>query len=572
MKFSTSSVVGSAKESKWSQAQTINLAESDQIMVVVQLTCLNDSDLIDLATIGGQVFLEFEKYNGGTTSVEQVKEVVDAIVAEIHSGVGIHILAAYLQGTRLSVYGRGEMVAYLMRMGKLANLCEHFGEGSLVVGEIKMKDRLFLSTTTLVEAIGLGKIKELLRESESPSESLAPLVHMQSETSGMAALLGQMVEQREIKIRLSRGEPRKINLWIGGGILLLLTIMIGVGMVRRANLIAERDYINLDKSVTQKTQETLSIGDLNPERARILLMQAREEVNAYLSTNLKPQYKIKGRQLSVLIETTENKAFKKNDVQLSTIVELSILADGLMADKMRGDGKDSLLFLDTKSSRIVQMNLTDRSRLIVPTKDEQTMRDVGVEGVAMYGLIDQGVVSISMKKQELKRVIQSDEFWQKPTFLGVFAGNVYVMDQAQNEVWKYPTLGDTFGGRRRWFAAGIMPDLSNVVDMKVNGDIWFLTSSGKLVRYSRGAPVAFSMDGFPAKGEAKILIDPVAVYPTSSLIYVLERGATRIVVFGNDGSYKAQYTNVDFGKASDLVIQDGKAYVLVDNTVKSFDL
>ena len=57
--------------------------------------------------------------------------------------------------------------------------------------------------------------------------------------------------------------------------------------------------------------------------------------------------------------------------------------------------------------------------------------------------------------------------------------------------------------------------------MKVTGDIWLLTSSGKLERYSRGAPVDFSMDGFPSvTGEG--LSDPVALYVGEEEVYVLE--------------------------------------------------
>ena len=169
-------------------------------------------------------------------------------------------------------------------------------------------------------------------------------------------------------------------------------------------------------------------------------------------------------------------------------------------------------------------------------------------------------------------MIEPDEFWKDPTYIEQFAGNLYVFDREQNEIWKYPVLTDSFGDRRRWLAAGITPDLTKVVDMKVVGDIWLLTETGKLERYSRGAPVNFSMEGFPAKAEAKRFVNPVAVWATESLVYVLEAGAERVVVFGDDGKYESQYVNSEFSKASDLVVVDDKAYVLIDNVVKEFEL
>jgi hypothetical protein len=108
--------------------------------------------------------------------------------------------------------------------------------------------------------------------------------------------------------------------------------------------------------------------------------------------------------------------------------------------------------------------------------------------------------------------------------------------------------------------------------MKVVGDIWLLTSTGKLERYSRGAPVKFSMDGFPSKTGDKRLAEPSSLWVTESLIYVLENGASRITVFGDDGLYKSQYVNSEFSKAQDLVVVDDKGYVLIDNVVKEFSL
>ncbi len=112
----------------------------------------------------------------------------------------------------------------------------------------------------------------------------------------------------------------------------------------------------------------------------------------------------------------------------------------------------------------------------------------------------------------------------------------------------------------------------NVVDMKVAGDIWLLTSTGKLERYSKGAPVKFGMEGFPGTQGDKILSDPSAMWVGESLIYVIERGEQRIVVFGDDGKYKSQYVNSEFADASDLVVVDDKAYVIIDNVVKEFEL
>lgn len=581
----SSTIVGSASERVWSQAQTITFPNSDKLMIVIQLRSAQGVDSIDLSKIGRDILVGFEQRAMTNIETDELQDMLTTFLANLVEGVEIDLLLGHVRQYALNLLGHGNICAYLQRDHRLALLGENWQHTTFITGHIRPLDVLFFTTKQVVVDIGLSRITSLLA-SDSPAESLTPVVHAQEDTSGMAAIIGQICapEQqktvgwwrkwlhRDTSIKLFSREPRRINLLVGGALLFLLVLMIGIGMVKRTALLAEREYSALDRSVTQKIEEILSIGDLNPERARSLLSGAKEDISTYLATKPKSAYISKVQQLSGRIDLTEEQAFKKNTVQLSTIVELPILADGLTATKMKSDGKDNLLFLDTHTPRLVQMNLTDRSRVIIASDADANLVDIGTFETHAYGLSASGVVRIAIKKQEIKQVIEADEFWKEPTSIGLFAGNIYVFDKGQGEVWKYPTLGDTYGGRRRWFAAGITPDLSNVVDMKVMGDIWFLTSTGKLLRYSRGAPVAFSMDGFPSQGEEKRLQDPVAVYPTESLIYVLERGASRVVVFGDDGSYKAQYVNSDFGKASDLVIQDQTGYVLVDNTVKSFGL
>ncbi len=117
-----------------------------------------------------------------------------------------------------------------------------------------------------------------------------------------------------------------------------------------------------------------------------------------------------------------------------------------------------------------------------------------------------------------------------------------------------------------------MLDLSRVVDLVVDGDIWLLTSSGKLEKYSRGVPANFVLTGFPSESETGGLVDPIALSIVDDKIYVLERGAKRVVTFGLDGKYVEQYVSEDFGRASDLMVYEGKGYALVDNVIKEWEL
>ncbi len=580
IKLLTKNIVGSSSQSLWSQAQVADYEKNHKLVIILQLKSEEVDSMVDLGVLGSQVLLNIEQKSRYVENEAQLQKIIFASIEGVLGGVSCEYLVANIKDGSVIFCGKGAVCALISRNSQIAKIDFELSEDKTINGFIKDGDVLLVATTKLIEVIGQNKLKEILTHDSDPGEALAPLIHTTDDSSGVAGsvcVVGESDEQmtevvkNPLKIYLRNEEPRKLNMWVGLSLLLALSIMIGVGMVRRVKVISEQKYQTVNSIVEAKIAETLSIGDLNPERARILLAEAKTEVETYLSLKLKDEYKVKALKLTEEITKAEEQAFKKNDIALNTIVELKVLIDELKANKMKTDGKGNLVFIDESSSRLVSMNIADRSRQIIETKDGKFI-DVSMTDAKLFGLNVKSVTELNLKKDESKTAIEADEFWIDPTKIGLFAGNVYILDKGQSEVWKYPTLGDAFGGRRRWLAAGITPDLSNVVDMKVVGDIWFLTSTGKLERYSRGAPVKFSMDGFPAKSEDKKLSEPSALWVTESLIYVLENGASRISVFGDDGLYKSQYVNSEFSKASDLVIVDDKGYVLIDNVVKEFSL
>jgi len=547
-----------------------------QLTLVLTLTCDDGESIVELAPIGSEIIQTLEQRCSKVESGEMLGMIVKNAISGLASGVVAHILVGQRENEKILIFGMGEVEVFLSRGGKLARLKNSWGEGESLSGVIVENDIVLFATSKLTKSVGSIKLTEILTQDKNPAEALAPLIHAKNDSSGIAGVVA-IVGNEDISvswpvISIADKAPRKLNMWIGGAILALLIVMIGLGMVKRVSLVRNREFEELNKSVSAKIQETLSIGDLNPERARTLLTQGKSEVDIYLESKITEEYRVQASKLLKDLENADDQAFKKNEIELNNVVELPILIDDLNASKMKSDGKGNLAFYDQNRHRIVTMNIADRSRQVIDYLEDKQYQDIAVSEGKMYGLENSGVFEIVTKKESVAKKIEADEFWIDPEYIGTFAGNVYIFDRGQSEIWKYPTLGDTYGDRRRWLAAGITPDLSNVIDMKVVGDIWLLTSTGKLERYSKGAPVKFGMDGFPGITEDKKLSDPSAMWVTENLIYVVERGASRILVFGDDGKYISQYVNSEFGKASDLVIVDDKGYVLIDNVVKEFGL
>jgi len=585
-KLLNKNIVGSSKNNLWVQTRSVKYDNGNLIAFVLQLQCSDDDTLVDLSALGVEIIASIEQKAKHIEDGESLKTLLNVALDGVAEGVAIECVLAFIKDEMMYVLTKGGGRCFLHRGGKIALITNEPDSTKLIEGKIKVGDVVLCATESFENKIGSEQLKDTLLQADNDiAENFAPMIHLKDEPYGIGAIVVEVKEEEKPivepptmwqatgfslpKIYLRNEMPRRLNMYIGIGLLCLLIIMIGIGMVRKVKIDEQKAYDNINTLVMAQIAETTSIGDLNPERAKALIRESRNVVEKYLAAKRKVEYVNKAKGLLQEIDRAEQIAFAKNDIELNTLVELSVLSEGLSASKMRHDSKGNLIFVDDVLGRVVSMNMVDRSRQVFENEGDKYI-DLSVSESKVYGLKEKNVEDINLKKKDTRSVIEADEFWKNPNRMGTFAGNVYVLDLDQSEIWKYPTLGDEFGSRRRWLAAGITPDLSKVVDMKVVGDIWLLTSSGKLERYSRGAPTKFEVVGLPTTSEENRFVEPSAMWVDEEAVYVLENGASRVVVIGEDGIYKAQYLNAEFKNAQDIVVVDDKVYVLINNVVKEF--
>ncbi|MFH2019071.1 MAG: hypothetical protein ABII80_00415 [bacterium] len=592
LKLKTAMVVGTAVAKAWSQAY-VGTTPQGQIMIVVSLENTGEGDLLDLSEIGGSI-LDSIRENNGLKSEE---------VAGLSEDLLLSVVIVERKENELEVSGRGEGEVYLYRGERLGKIFEGGETEGVMMGTVEAEDIFLVVTKELGEKIEGEKMKKIMSGGVEEIDNLAVLVRGSTDSSRMVGVMGKVEREETIeetagetnkdvkkrsnkwrdswrrlrgKIKLNkplviRQEKKSSNLWVGIVILVLLVIGVGGGVVKRSRIVKERTYSELATSIEQKIEEAKSVGDLNPARAKDLLTQARAENESYLKNTEDESYQAKANELGSRIEQTEVEVFHKQEVEVKTLSELSLIGQDLQTDSMILDESGNVLMPDSKNARVLGINLEDKSIIKIELGGVGKMREIGEYNKKIYGMVEGGVAQAEAGEKEAKIVIEPDDLWGEITQIGMYGGNVYLLDKQQGEIWKYPVLEGGFGARRRWLATGIAPDLSKVVQMKVEGDIWILTESGQLLRYSRGAPVSFAMEGFPAEQGDK-LVDPKAMFVTESEVYVLERGARRVVVFGVDGMYKKQYESDVFKEGNDLVIMGEKGYVLLSDKIVWFEL
>ncbi len=109
---------------------------------------------------------------------------------------------------------------------------------------------------------------------------------------------------------------------------------------------------------------------------------------------------------------------------------------------------------------------------------------VAAQGDALLTLDDARKVWRAEGNTVKEVVLAGSDKWKASTDLSTFAGNVYVLDAASGQLWRYePDFSGDLAGPVGFLPAALPPGTAK--QLAVDGDIWVLTTSGEVQRYRR---------------------------------------------------------------------------------------
>ncbi len=159
----------------------------------------------------------------------------------------------------------------------------------------------------------------------------------------------------------------------------------------------------------------------------------------------------------------------------------------------------------------------DRSALLVLDDSNQVFRfDPRVDGASKLELAGQ-------------------EEWQDVRQIEMYQGRLYAADVGRGQVFRYEP-GQYTTPPTPWFAQPV--DLTEMRNMRIDGEIWLLVESGQVLRYFQGEQVPFSLDS--SVGLIQQAVDFVVGDATNPFIYLADRPGERIWVYDKDGAYVQQ--------------------------------
>lgn len=150
--------------------------------------------------------------------------------------------------------------------------------------------------------------------------------------------------------------------------------------------------------------------------------------------------------------------------------------------------------------------------------------------------------------------------------IAAYDGNLYVLDPAGGEIWRYLPAGGGYDSERTGIINGA--DITDARTLVVNGEFYLLGASGvRHFRQDRELPALFGGIDRAMSSPAGLTVDSLRL-----LVYVADRGGRRVVVSTADGHYLKQYRHPQFFDLRGIALgPDGATiYILTGDGVYAF--
>jgi len=614
-------VVSETGEGEWSQVYVKTAFDKEElgrfgsIFGVVKL-----SGKGDLVTKGMNLIGEIDKWCEEASHKGDVAGLLALLTKKLATGAFVWIYMDDSGGRRIKTGALPGNGVAIVRGGQRVWLFEN-GDGRVVTGEVKDRDKVFFGSKEAVDLIdteqGETKEAEELTEKvtaemmklsagaraalillikpmtqEIEKEEVVPEVKLedkikeavlqkieerQGETLvsdrvvGATGVAGKIAEAKmswkdfvtnwqtakSLRSDESVQKRHRLFLFIGAVFLVVLGVSVGLGLIKARKDRAEAVFAAVYEPLEKKRSDAEALYNLNPVGARDLLRSVKQDLATQKGQFAKTPYEGRMTDLEKAVEQSWVKVSGDQKSNLDLFFNLGLVRDQMKGDRLTFTGKDFLV-LDSTSGVVARISYPDKKQEVILGKGEgQNWLDVAGYNGNNVLLTKTGMTAILSGTRSDQKF---DAAVVEPIAVDVFPGAAYVLDKGASEIWRFGLSGGLINERRRWWLPGVEADVRGATDMAIDTDIWVGLSNGKILRFRRGQFEKFNLSDVPENFSVKRL----AVSNDVALVAVLDSDKERIVLFNKDtGAYVKQIMADGLAEATDLVwVSDHELMIL----------
>ena len=159
--------------------------------------------------------------------------------------------------------------------------------------------------------------------------------------------------------------------------------------------------------------------------------------------------------------------------------------------------------------------------------------------------------------------------WRNPVAITGYVGRLYLLDAGANRILKYVLTSIGYeGAPTDYLLPETAANLTDAVDLAIDGNVYVLHTDGRISKFSQGAAVAFPQKNLDEPLKAPCCIFVTGSFDESGSVYVADSGNNRIVQFSKAGDFVRQFRSREapymVGLRGLFVDDAGKRLYLID--------
>lgn len=521
---------------------------------------------------GQNIAQKLGQYVNGHTieNLSQLEQILIRAIKDLNLPADLSLAAGYVKDKIFYLKTMGEGQVFVKRGRDFAKIISSDQSAS---GHIRDKDLFILTTNSFTGLFSDQEMKRMFDgkdinktvqkiniEDDRSGGKIAFFIDFNQEVKPEFTSPSLFSELRTIKDRANGKNIATIA--VVSLIFIILLWSVGLGYKRRNDEEARKKIAASKEIITQKLTQSEDVAFLNLSRSQTLLSEAQTELDS-LKSKFGNSNKKDIQELENLIREKESKITKKEEKTAVEFYDLAVdnqKAVGLKA----GIDNDQMAVLDSENGSIYLLSLSKKSLSKKSSSKIKSATIVGVYDTSIFFYVPgDGIYKISDK--DIKKIIDNDSEWGNITDFTLYNGNVYLLDPSNDQIYKYTAAEDGYSSKSLYVKDS--ESLSGASSISIDSSV-YVSFKDYILKFTSGLRDGFKADFPESVGE----ITKVISGKDLDKAYVWDKDKGALYILGKDGEYQKQLKSGVLSKANDVVVFDGKAFILLKEKIYSLDL
>lgn len=530
------------------------------------------------------------------TKLSDFETAISEKIKEVNFPANISLAAGYVKETVLYLKTIGAGKIYLRRGNKFGEIIE--GEQS-ASGHIHGQDLFLFTTDHFINKFGGEREIKNICSHKKPHEIIDEITPRLkgNDDQGIIALFAQLNTIEETKEEPSEEEPlftSSPRFWRKGiftlqslyaraqaysaqagerkkytfiAIIIVFCILVwsvGLGYIRRNDANLNRKIQSSRERISQKLDQADEASFLNLSQSMTLIAEARKDFEA-LKKDIGDKKQKELQEIDSLIREKENKITKREEKKYDEFYDLAFDNKQARGTAMYLSVND-LSILDNNQGIIYVLSLTKKSLDKRSFSEIKSARRIAQYQNDLFFFSDQSGIYKITSEGKLTRAIEKDKDWGTIVDFWIYNGNLYVLDEAKNEIYKYLVAENGYSNKTSYFKGG-EAGLKDANSLAIDSSI-YVGFPDHIFKFTGGAQDEFKTS-FP---DANVYISKIFTTRDLEKVYAWNKEQGSLYILGKNGTYEKEIYSSILKQIDDFVVFENTAYLLSGGKIYSITL